>query len=112
MAKRYSLPEGQTYRPFGSSEVVTNQNITDELVEQLIKADPSHKKAFIDSEGQVKKDENKANGFEASEISKLTKKELHAKYVELTGKAADEKLNHPALVLLVTTEMNAKALLG
>lgn len=115
MSKRYSLPEGKTYRPFGSSEVITNQNITDKMVESLIKQDPNHAKAFIDAEAKPaapKKDENTGTGSEASDISKLTKKELHAKYAELAGKAADEKLNHPALVALVKGEMDAKALLG
>jgi hypothetical protein len=105
--KRYSLPAGKHYRAFGMSEVFTNENITDKKVEALFKVRPQAKKAFIDSEAQTKED--KAG---PDELEVLTKKELHAKYAELAGKPADEKLNKEALLALVQGEVDAKAALG
>jgi hypothetical protein len=106
MAKRYSLPDGQSYRPFGIGEVYTNDNIDDEKVERLLKANPDARKVFIDAEAKPAEDPK------PSDLDALTKKELHAKYAELTGKSADEKLNKAELVELVQYEIDAAALLG
>jgi len=109
MSKRYSLPNGTSYRPFGIGEVYTNDNIDDEKVERLFKVNPEAKKVFIDAEAKP------ADGGEHAQpddLEALTKKELHAKYVELTGSAADEKLNKDNLLTLVREEVAAKALLG
>jgi hypothetical protein len=111
MGKRYSLPHGKAYRPFNSGEVITNDNITDEIVEAILKTSPEAKKVFLDSENQGSPEQPTA-GNGAEDFSKLTKKELHAKYVELTGKAADEKLNHAGLLALVNFEIEAAGALG
>lgn len=105
--KRYSLPNGKAFRPFGLGLVITNDNITDEMVENLLKTNPDAAKVFIDAEAAPEGESEPGDGLDA-----LTKKELHAKYVELSGKAADEKLNKEALLALVRDEVAAKALLG
>jgi hypothetical protein len=111
--KRYSLPKGSTYRPFGSPEVYTNENITDEIVESLIKAEPNVAKVFIDSQAPVvttppTDPTGDPDGEKAIDLEKLTKKELAQKYAELTGKSIDpDKTNKSQLIIDVQKEIDA-----
>lgn len=100
---RYKLPDGMEYRPFGLADVYTNDNITDERVEKLLKLRPAAAKVFIDA---------KETKDQKPDEDKRTKKELLARYAELTGKTPDEKANRAELLELVKAEEEAAAKLG
>jgi hypothetical protein len=111
---KYKLKKDQTFRMFGTGEVLSNDNITDEKVEAILKLQPELEgKIFIDTTKEEAPALPPAPPASIDdELNALTKKDLHAKYFELTGKAADEKANKEALVALVKAELEAKAALG
>lgn len=101
------MPANKSYRPFGSGQVLTNDNLTDEIAASIIEKNPASKKMFIDAQAGPAEVEEDLTG-EAVELVKLTKKQLEAKYLELTQKSAPNGLNHEKLVALVAAELEAK----
>lgn len=89
-SRRYMLPEGKHYRPFGLGVVYTNDNITDEVVEKLIAENPSVKNVFIDLHAQ---EEPPAQDNNATP----TLDEVKAKYRELMGEDAPADLGEEEL---------------
>lgn len=76
---RYSLAKGKGFRPFGSSEVITNETLTDALAAKLIKQNPAYASHFKVNESVPEVEETKDEPTE--------KEKLHAEYEQLTGKA-------------------------
>ena len=118
MAKRYFLAPGKDfYLPFGAQEAITRKNISDEVVADLVERFPKLLgSVFIDSEATDESTEPKAPVSQQKPaeqpLERTSKADLHKKYFQLTGKAADDKLNHAGLVALVSKEIEAAKLLG
>lgn len=118
MARRFSLAPGVPYYvPFGSVEAITPTTINDEVVADLIAKFPKLAgRVFIDSEADGQRQEVKPpeapEGLGDKPLERTSKADLHKTYFQLTGKAADQKLNHPELVALVAKEIEAAKLLG
>ena len=68
--RKYTLPKGQSYRPFGSGEVYTNETLTDEIAEEIIRQNPAASKVFINDESVVLVQES-----EAEKVARLKREE-------------------------------------
>lgn len=103
--RRYHLPEGKTIRVFGTGTVLNNDNLTDKVVEDLIKKNAGYKKVFIDSEA------DEEDSSSESELSKLTVAKLKGLYEEVTGQAPEGKPTKAELIEMIEAEQAAKAAL-
>lgn len=112
--RRFYLPEGKVYRPFGGGKNLTNDNMTDEEVLKIIKKHPGAAKVFIDTEadGQEAPAGTGAAKSNAApdEYLKKSGKELADIYKALTDQPAP-KVKKEDLVVLIRKEEEAKAAL-
>lgn len=106
-SRRYMLPEGKAYRPFGMGVVYTNDNLTDEIVESLIKANPTVKKVFIDLGEQGAKAPAQP-GSQDEDPTGPTLEELKKRYKEATGEDVPEDLSETDLRDLLSTLLDEK----